>query len=272
VDAQAGNHAYPLSTPFMLESGGLYVLWYMGGQNVNLAQDVNPPFSLRSYEVIQGAWADYRDREIADFHLGLRMGQLPEPDAGASTLDQPDDGQVIGSSTAVRMWLRNFGNVPVTGIPCNYRFAANSVVSQTYNGPAIDPGDSTLFMFAQPLVPFENASGELCVWTGLNNDVDATNDTTCVNITLAVGIGEQAIAPLRLWPVPAQEVLHLEGLPADVRQVDIHDMTGALRLSRTARNVRVLEHIAIRELPPGAYVMRAIGTSSTLTARFTVQR
>lgn len=272
ANGQAGNHAYPLNNPFMLESGGLYVLWYMGGQNVNLAQDVNPPFSLRTYEVIQGAWAEYRDRETADFHLGLRMGQLPEPDAGASTLDQPDEGQVIGSSTAVRMWLRNFGNVPITGIPCNYRFAANSVVSQTYNGPAIAPGDSTLFMFAQPLVPFENATGELCVWTGLNNDVDATNDTTCVSISLAVGVAERDMAPLRLWPVPAQDVLVVEGLPADVRQVDILDMTGALRLSRSARTAKGLERIAVRELPPGAYVMRVIGAHATLTARFTVQR
>ena len=80
------------------------------------------------------------------------------------------------------------------------------------------------------------------------------------------------MAPLRLWPVPAQDVLVVEGLPADVRQVDILDMTGALRLSRSARTAKGLERIAVRELPPGAYVMRVISAHATLTARFTVQR
>jgi hypothetical protein len=272
AEGQAGNHIYPLANPFLLESGGLYVLWYMGGQNVNLAQDVTPPFSLRTYEVIQGAWAEYRDREAADFHLGLRMGQLPEPDAGASTMDQPDDGQVIGGSTAVRIWLRNFGNIPVSGIPCGYRFAANTAVTQTYNGPAIPPGDSTLFMFAQPLVPFQNAAGELCAWSSLNGDVDAANDTVCVNITLAVGLEEQALAPLRIWPVPAQDVLFLDGLPSGLQRVEVYDMTGALRLVRALRPGRMLDRIPVTELPPGAYVLRAIGEGGTLNGRFTVQR
>ncbi len=271
-DAQPGDHVYPLVQPFMVDSGGVYVQWYMQGANVNLAQDIQAPFSLRSYEVIQGTWADYRDREIADFHLGLRMGQVPSPDAGCLTLDAPDNGQVIGASTAVRMWLRNFGNVPITGIPCNYRFEANSAVSQTYNGPAINPGDSVLFMFAQPLVPLQNANGDLCVWTSLNNDVDGLNDTICVNITLTVGLAENIAQPMRLWPTPATNTLHLDGLNAREARLEVIDMTGALRLSRNLRSGGGPMTMDVSSLAEGAYVLRAITDLGTVLGRFVVQR
>ena len=88
----------------------------------------------------------------------------------------------------MRIWLHNYGNVPLTGIPCNYSFNGGSPVSQTYNGPEIDPGDSVLFMFAQPLLPLTQASGPLCAWTSYTGDMAVNNDTSCVNINMVVGI------------------------------------------------------------------------------------
>lgn len=272
VDGQAGDHAYALAEPFMLDSGGLYVQWYMAGLNVNLAQDINPPFSLRSYEVIQGAWANYRDREIADFHLGLRMGFVPAPDAGAGSIDQPDDGQTIGGSTAVRIWLRNFGNVPITGIPCNYSFNGGSPVSQTYNGPAINPGDSVLFMFAQPLIPLVQASGPLCAWTSYPDDLTSDNDTSCVNISMVVGVEESAGVQLRMSPVPTSTTLTIDGLPRANVRLEVFDMTGALRMDKSLRNVTGPAVLNVASLANGAYVLRAIADTAQFTGRFVVQR
>lgn len=273
ADGQAGDHEYPLASPFMLTDGGLYVQWYMQGPNVNLAQDITGPFSLRSYEVIQGAWAEYRDREIADFHLGLRMGQIPEPDAGCMTIDQPLDGAIIATSTPVRMWVRNFGNVPVSGIECSYQFGASSAVTQLYAGVPIPAGDSILFMFAQPLVPIVAASGELCVWTDLDGDVDATNDTTCISITLSpVGILEQETVRLRLSPVPASNVLFVDGLSAQVDELQVFDMTGALRKRVAPRRGGGASLINVKDLAEGAYILRAIGRGESITARFVVER
>ena len=271
-DGQAGDHAYALAEPFMLDSGGLYVQWYMDGQNVNLAQDINPPFSLRSYEVIQGAWANYRDREIADFHLGLRMGFIPTPDAGAGSIDQPDDGQTIGGSTAVRIWLRNYGNVPITGIPCNYSFNGGSAVSQTYNGPAISPGDSVLFMFAQPLIPLVEASGALCAWTSYPNDLTSDNDTSCVNISMVVGVEESAGVRLRMSPVPTSSTLTIDGLPRASVRLEVFDMTGALRMDKSLRNVTGPAVLNVASLANGAYVLRAVTDTAQFTGRFVVQR
>lgn len=55
-------------------SGGVYVLWDMGGDGIALARDVNPPFSKQVYEVIAGGWAEYRDRETEDFFIGIHVG------------------------------------------------------------------------------------------------------------------------------------------------------------------------------------------------------
>lgn len=272
TDGQAGDHAYALAEPFMLDSGGLYVQWYMAGVNVNLAQDITPPFSLRSYEVIQGAWADYRDREIADFHLGLRMGFVPAPDAGVGTIDQPDEGQTIGGSTAVRIWLHAYGNVPLTAIPCHYSFNGGSVVTQTYNGPEIDPGDSVLFMFAQPLVPLSQASGPLCAWTSYPDDLTTGNDTSCVNINMVVGLEENADVRLRMSPVPTSNTLVIEGLPRATVRLEVYDMTGALRMERALRNVTGPAMLNVASLADGAYVLRAVTTAAQFTARFEVQR
>jgi len=272
IDAQAGDHAYPLAEPFTLDSGGLYVLWYMEAANVSLAQDIVAPFSLRSYEVIQGAWAEYRDREIADFHLGLRMSIIPEPDAAAVSFDQPVDGQTLGASTAVRINIHNNGNLPVTGIPCGYSFNGGSPVTQTYNGPAISPGGEVLFMFAQPLVPLADASGPLCAWTSLSGDVDGGNDTTCITISTAVGIAENGIVRMRLAPVPASTMLTIDGLPRAAVRFEVFDMTGALRMERSLRNVSGPTVLPVDQLAGGAYVLRAITDTAQFTGRFVVQR
>lgn len=270
ANGQAGDHAYPLNTPFMLTDGGLYVQWYMQGQNVNIAQDIAAPYSLRSYEVIQGAWADYRDREIADFHLGLRMGQLPVQDVGCSSMDQPVDGAVITANTAVRTWVRNYGNLAITNIPVNYQYNGGSVVTQNYNGPVIPPGDSVLFMFAQPLLALVPSNGALCTWSSYVGDNIANDDTTCVQIMISqVGIEEQNGVQLRLSPVPATDRLRIDGLPAGLCRFEVYDMTGALRMDRSQRVAGPLE-LPVDHLADGAYVLRATSGRQSTTARFVV--
>lgn len=272
TNGQAGDHAYPLHTPFMLNDGGLYVQWYMQGQNVNIAQDIAAPFSLRSYEVIQGAWADYRDREIADFHLGLRMGQLPVQDVGCGSMDQPVEGAVLTANTAVRTWVRNYGNLAITNIPVNYQYNGGSVVTQNYNGPVIAPGDSVLFMFAQPLLSLVPSSGSLCTWTSYLGDGIVNDDTTCVNIMISqVSVEEHEGVQLHLSPVPANDRLRIEGLPAGSARIEVYDMTGAVRIDRVQRvNGAVL--VPVASLADGAYVLRATAGTVSAMARFIVAR
>ncbi|MBL8001084.1 MAG: T9SS type A sorting domain-containing protein [Flavobacteriales bacterium] len=221
-----GDHVHPLANPFVLNDGTLWVEWYMQGQNVNIAQDVVAPASLRAYEVLGGVWAEYRDQDIADFHLGLRIEQLPVFDAGCTGFFGLVDGLQVSQPVNVRTWVKNFGNQPITGFPVSYRFANEPAVTQNYTGAPIPPGDSVLFLFNTPFLPETTASGAFCAWTGWPNDSDAQNDTACVSIDVIAGLAERALPSLVLQPNPAADQAVLEGLDGTATELAVFDLAG----------------------------------------------
>jgi len=66
----------PLSTPIVVNSGGVYLYWLMGGPNVNLGRSFETPASQQTYEIIFGAWSEYRDRLIQDFLMNVEIAPL----------------------------------------------------------------------------------------------------------------------------------------------------------------------------------------------------
>ena len=44
ASAFAGNHLHPVTTPFLITDGTVYIEWLMLGEFVNIAQDIQPPF------------------------------------------------------------------------------------------------------------------------------------------------------------------------------------------------------------------------------------
>lgn len=55
----------------LINSGGFYVAWMMGGDGVVLGEDGLPPYSNRCYEILgnasnSNAWSEYRNGEISD--------------------------------------------------------------------------------------------------------------------------------------------------------------------------------------------------------------
>jgi PKD repeat protein len=62
----------PVSNPNLyIDSGGVYLLWYMAGPDINLGRDNTLPISYRTFEVLGNMWADYRDKYTEDFCMGL---------------------------------------------------------------------------------------------------------------------------------------------------------------------------------------------------------
>lgn len=55
-----------LPSPIRLDSGGIYVGWYMEGGNIALGMETTRPFSLRSFEILNDLWSDFRFRDIQD--------------------------------------------------------------------------------------------------------------------------------------------------------------------------------------------------------------
>jgi hypothetical protein len=55
-----------LSNPVKVDSGGIYIGWYMTGGSIALGMETTRPFSLRSYEVLNDTWSFFRFRDIQD--------------------------------------------------------------------------------------------------------------------------------------------------------------------------------------------------------------
>ena len=271
AQAGPGDHVYPLSSPITLLSGGVYVQWYMQGPNVNIARDIVPPFSLHSYEVLANVWAEYRDRSIADFHLGVQVTVPPVLDAGCSAFFGLIDGLNVGGPTVVRTWVRNYGNQPINGFPVSYQFASDPVVTQNFGGPPIGPGDSSLFNFSQQFIPIVNGPATLCAWASYPGDSDALNDTNCVSININVGIREADRDVLSVHPVPANDVLMIRGV-AERGLIRILDATGREVERTTVIPSGGLVMVDVNDLPTGQYHVLLITQEHFHSARFVVAR
>ncbi|MCB0792063.1 MAG: T9SS type A sorting domain-containing protein [Flavobacteriales bacterium] len=270
IDGAAGDHTYPLANPFLWTDGGLYVQWYMQGQNVNIAQDIVAPFSLHTYEVLDGVWAEYRDRETSDWHLGLQVTQLPVYDAGCVGYFGVVPGLTVSQPLSVRAWVKNFGNQAISGFPVHYRFANDPVVTETFT-TSLQPGDSSLFTFTQQLLPLNTMSGDLCTWSAEPNDADALNDTICVNIDLVAGVNEVREAIIRVAPNPASDELVISGTQGSGAHLTLVDLAGK-QIAKWDLAMRDRNTIDIRSVAQGTYLYQVADGPFILTGKLIITR
>jgi hypothetical protein len=266
-----GNHTYPLLLPIEVTSGGYYVEWYMQGPNVNIAVDVQPPFSYRTFEVLSQVWANYRDRAIQDFHLGLEFAMAPFTDVGCNGLVGITPGQLVSSATTVSAMLKNFGNTPATGFPVHYSFNGGPVTTQTYNGAAIIPGAAAVMAFTQQLQPMLTALGDLCAWTSATEDEHPDNDTNCVVIDMAAAIQDLAWVPLAVVPNPARDRIQVQGLAAGNLDWLVLDPAGRTVMQGRTRSRGPDMGLDVSALANGPYVLQLRLNGLVRQGRFTVQ-
>lgn len=270
ANAGPGDKVIPLSAPLQLPAGGVYVQWYMLGPNINIAEDITPPFSNRTFEVLDNTWAPYRDAEISDFHLGLRLEQLPVYDVTCTGFFGLSNGQTVSSSTAVRVWLRNDGNQPATGFPIRYQQGQGAVVSQTFTG-TLAVGEEELVTFNTAFVPNSDGQAPLCAWADLDTDLNAGNDTTCVDLVTWVGVDELTIRSVDVLPNPAHDRFVLRGLPAGLLDLLILDAQGRMVMSQQQQHGGGDLFVGLDGLTAGGYHVRAWVNDQRFHARLVVQ-
>ncbi|MEM8908276.1 MAG: T9SS type A sorting domain-containing protein, partial [Bacteroidota bacterium] len=55
-----------LDFPLVIDAGGVYIAWIMQGNTLGIGTETAPPISRRTYEIISGSWATFRDNEFTD--------------------------------------------------------------------------------------------------------------------------------------------------------------------------------------------------------------
>jgi hypothetical protein len=255
--------------------GGVYVLWDMNGENVTLANDINPPFSFHTYEVLGGTWAEYRSNESSDFFISLDIEKHFIEDVGATTIDGISDGAIIDTQTQLSCWIKNFGQYADASFDVNYDFGSSAVITEAYVGPNINPGDSALFTFNTLLFDTMDTSGVLCVWTTKGGDYDHTNDTTCLNISVDVNSSIENVelnVGHNVYPNPARDYLTIEFSNPDLRSYDllVYDILGKNWLD--VKRIKTNQYfIKASNLPSGSYLYSLKSKEQTFNGRFFIK-
>ncbi len=102
-------------------------------------------------------------------------------DAGVSSIINPTNSTVTGDSIMVSVEVKNFGTDTLTSIPVSYAIDGTVVATETWNGQLVKDSVS-VFTFATKYKS-GGVDYKLCAYTGLANDMQVHNDTTCAMMT-----------------------------------------------------------------------------------------
>ncbi len=62
-----------MNSTSMITSGGWYIAWFQGGSDVYLGTETQAPISRRTYEILGGTWAPYREITVNDFMISANI-------------------------------------------------------------------------------------------------------------------------------------------------------------------------------------------------------
>ncbi|MCB9233644.1 MAG: T9SS type A sorting domain-containing protein [Bacteroidia bacterium] len=61
------------TTPVTVNDGAFYVAWIMGGDSIALGSEAFGPISRRTFEILSGSWATYRQSTVEDFLINVNI-------------------------------------------------------------------------------------------------------------------------------------------------------------------------------------------------------
>jgi hypothetical protein len=112
-------------------------------------------------------------------------------DAGITKIVLPIGPVTIyGVNTTVAATIKNYGAGTLTSVPVEYNIDGGAPISEVWNGTLL-PGDSIDYTFTNTYLPPYNPIYILCVNTNLPNDLITSNDSSCEQFDINVGIEEE---------------------------------------------------------------------------------
>ena len=172
-----GWNNIPLNTPHIINDGGVYVLWYMNGNNISLARENTAPISLQTYEVLSGFWSTYRDYQTEDFFISIDIEKIQfSEDIGVNSIINVTNG-------IVQVEIFNYGLNDVNGFNVAYSVDGSSPVIENITSTLLSANSMNYIFstaFTSPL-----AQVEICSWTEYLVDMQNNNDTSCIITTIS---------------------------------------------------------------------------------------
>ena len=171
-----GWNNVPLSSPYIINNGGVYVLWYMNGNNISLARENTPPISRQTYEVLSGFWSTYRDYQTEDFFVSIDIEKIPfSEDIGVSSILNVSNG-------TIQIEILNSGVNDVNSFNVAYSIDGATPISENITSTLLS-SSSMNYIFATPYTA-PVGQIEICSWTDYSADMQNNNDTACVTTTI----------------------------------------------------------------------------------------
>jgi hypothetical protein len=198
-------------------------------------------------------------------------------DAGVNLINSPVDQVVAGTNQVISVNIHNFGMEPLTSIPISYRVGNAPQVDELWTG--FIPEDVTLpYEFANTFViPSGNFS--LCAFTGLSNDENNLNDSTCIALTGIVGIDNYNFGKFELMqnaPNPSNnKTTIVYSVPANDKVVfRIENMVGQVIFTeeRKATLGKNEIDVDISNIPDGIYFYSIEFQKQKLIKRLVINR
>ncbi len=159
---------------------------------------VHSRFSLTTIPAINNATTpvQFRFRFFSDASTNTYNGwavddfQIIAPpiplDAGVTRILQPNAPTQTGLQIPVKVTIKNFGTSTLTSIPVRYCINLGAVISETWTGAGLAPGDTTVYTFTTTY-PSPGTAYNLCAFTKLTGDTYWWNDSTCAQIATVPG-------------------------------------------------------------------------------------
>ena len=172
----SGWNNISLNLPYTINDGGVYVLWYMDGNNISLSRENATPISRQSYEVLGGFWATYREYQTEDFFISIDVEKIPfSEDIGVSSILNTSNG-------TIQVEVLNSGLNDVNNFNIAYSVNGLPAVSENISANLLS-GNSMNYLFATPFIVSPGLL-EICSWTDYSADMQHNNDTSCIVSTI----------------------------------------------------------------------------------------
>ncbi len=199
----------------------------------------------------------------------VTISNVPNPEIEFIRVITPTQNAVLNVSTQVSVLIKNNGSVAAPSFSASYSVNNGSLVNGTV--PIIGAGDSLVYTFGIPYVPTGGGSFTLCAFSNFV-DINAANDTSCVNFSSTVSVEEQLVKFFSLFPNPSNGILQLDFETNGVQsyRISILEMNGKvvqiINIGSTSGPVQ--RSINIENLADGIYMLRLESEEGQLIRKF----